>query len=78
MQILYPNMVLQKRLSFPLQAEQVMPEVGEKLGARAMRVLLRRGVDIRLGHTLKEVHADHVVLSDGSRVNTRTVAWVAG
>jgi NADH:ubiquinone reductase (H+-translocating) len=59
-------------------AEQVMPEVGEKLGARAMRVLLRRGVDIRLGHTLKEVHADHVVLSDGSRVDTRTVAWVAG
>jgi NADH dehydrogenase len=59
-------------------AEQVMPEVGEKLGARAMRVLLRRGVDIRLGHTLKEVQADHVVLSDGSRVDTRTVAWVAG
>jgi NADH:ubiquinone reductase (H+-translocating) len=59
-------------------AKQVMPEVGEKLGARAMRVLVRRGVDIRLGHTLKEVHADHVVLSDGSRVNARTVAWVAG
>ena len=59
-------------------AEQVMPEVGEKLGARAMQVLLRRGVDIRLGHTLKEVHGDHVVLSDGSRVDTRTVAWVAG
>ncbi len=60
------------------QAEQVMPEVGEKLGARAMRVLLRHGVDIRLQHTLNEVHADHVVLSDGSRVDTRTVAWVAG
>ena len=59
-------------------AEQVMPEAGEKLGARAMRVLQRRGVDVRLGSTLKEVHADHVVLSDGSRVNTRTVAWVAG
>ncbi|MDT5251626.1 MAG: hypothetical protein QOH07_566, partial [Mycobacterium sp.] len=29
-------------------AEQVMPEVGEKLGARAMRVLRRRGVDVRL------------------------------
>ncbi|HZU45658.1 MAG TPA: FAD-dependent oxidoreductase [Mycobacterium sp.] len=59
-------------------AEQVMPEVGEKLGARAMRLLRRRGIDVRLGLTLKEVHADHVVLSDGSRVNTRTVAWVTG
>jgi NADH:ubiquinone reductase (H+-translocating) len=59
-------------------AEQVMPEVGEKLGARAMRVLRRRGVDVRLGLTLNEVHKDHVVLSDNSRVDTRTVAWVTG
>jgi NADH dehydrogenase len=60
------------------KAEQVMPEVGEKLGARATRVLQRRGVDVRLGLTLNEVHADHVVLSDNSRVDTRTVAWVTG
>ncbi|MBV8347367.1 MAG: NAD(P)/FAD-dependent oxidoreductase [Mycolicibacterium sp.] len=59
-------------------AEQVMPEVGEKLGAAALRVLCRRGIDVRLGMTLKEVHADHVVLSDDSRVDTRTVAWVTG
>ena len=59
-------------------ADQVMPELGKKLGDRAMRVLRGRGVEIRLGQTLKEVHADHVVLSDGSRVNTRTVAWVTG
>jgi NADH:ubiquinone reductase (H+-translocating) len=43
-----------------------------------MRVLRRRGVDVRLGLTLNEVHADHVVLSDDSRVDTRTVAWVTG
>jgi NADH dehydrogenase len=60
------------------KAEQVMPEVGKKLGARAMRVLQRRGVDVRLGLTLNEVHTDHVVLSDNSRVDTRTVAWVTG
>jgi NADH dehydrogenase len=59
-------------------AEQVMPEVGEKLGAKAMQVLRRRGIDIRLGTTLKEVHADHVILSDDSRVDTCTVAWVTG
>lgn len=59
-------------------AEQVMPEVGEKLGNAAMRVLRGRGIDVRLGMTLKEVHADHVVLSDDSVVGTRTVAWVTG
>jgi NADH:ubiquinone reductase (H+-translocating) len=59
-------------------AEQVMPEVGPKLGAAAMRVLRSRGIDVRLGTTLSEVHADHVMLSDGSRVDTRTVAWVTG
>ena len=59
-------------------AEQVMPEVGEKLGNAAMAVLRARGIDVRLGATLKEVHADHVVLSDDSRVDTRTVAWVTG
>jgi NADH:ubiquinone reductase (H+-translocating) len=59
-------------------AERVMPEVGEKLGEAAMRVLRRRGIDIRLGTTLKEVHADHVVLSDDSVVGTRTVAWLTG
>jgi NADH:ubiquinone reductase (H+-translocating) len=59
-------------------AEQVMPEVGEKLGGRAMKVLHRRGVDVRLGLTLNEVHPDHVVLSDNSQVATHTVAWVTG
>lgn len=59
-------------------ANQVMPEVGKKLGDSAMRVLRARGIDVRLGTTLSEVHADHVVLSDGSRVGTHTVAWVTG
>jgi NADH dehydrogenase len=59
-------------------AEQVMPEVGHKLGQAAMRVLRKRGIDVRLGMTLKQVYRDHVVLSDDSRVDTHTVAWVTG
>src|SRR5260370_6181560 len=59
-------------------AEQVMTEVGQKLGAAAMRVLKSRGIDVRLGVTLKEVHAEHVVLSDDSLIRTHTVAWVTG
>ena len=59
-------------------ADHVMPEVGQKLGDAAMRVLRSRGIDVRLGTTLKEVHADHVVLNDDSRIDAYTVAWVAG
>lgn len=59
-------------------AEQVMPEVGRKLGEAALRVLRHRGIDVRLGCTLKEAHADHVMLSDDSRIDTHTIAWVTG
>ncbi len=59
-------------------ADRVMPEVGGTLGDRALGVLRARGIDVRLGASVTEVAADHVVLSDGSRVETRTVAWVAG
>lgn len=59
-------------------ADQVMPEVGKKLGDAALKVLRKRGIDVRLGVTLNEVHADHVVLSDDSRIDTRTIAWVTG
>ncbi|OBG36327.1 NADH dehydrogenase [Mycobacterium alsense] len=59
-------------------AEQVMPEVGRKLGDAALEVLRRRSIDVRLGTTLKEAHADHVVLSDDSRIDTHTLAWVTG
>ncbi len=59
-------------------AEQVIPEVGEKLGAAAQRVLKSRGIDVRLGVTLAEVHPEHVVLSDDSLIRTHTVAWVTG
>ena len=52
-------------------ADHVMPEVGQKLGDAAMRVLRSRGIDVRLGTTLKEVHADHVVLTD-DRASTLT------
>jgi NADH:ubiquinone reductase (H+-translocating) len=59
-------------------AEQVMPEVGKKLGDAAQRVLRGRGIDVRLGVTLKEVYDSHVILSDDSRIDTHTVAWVTG
>jgi NADH dehydrogenase len=44
----------------------------------ASKVLTDRGVALRLGTGVKEVAADHVVLSDGTTINTRCVAWAGG
>ena len=51
---------------------------GREAGRACQRVLRQRGIDVRLGMTLKEVHSEHVVLSDDSRIDTHTVAWVTG
>ncbi len=59
-------------------ADKVMPEVGTTLGDRVLKVLEARGIDVRLGMSLSSVAADHVVLTDGTRIDTRTVVWVAG
>ena len=60
-------------------AKQVMPEIGVELGRRVQHLLgADLGVDVRLGHTLKEVTATSVTVDDGSVIGTHTVAWVTG
>jgi NADH dehydrogenase len=44
----------------------------------ASKVLKERGVKLILGTGVKEVAADHVVLSDGSTIKSRCVAWAGG
>jgi NADH dehydrogenase len=44
----------------------------------ASKVLEERGVKLRLGTGVKEVAADHVLLSDGTTIETRCVAWGGG
>jgi NADH dehydrogenase len=50
----------------------------EKAHAYAARTLRRKGVDIRLGVAVKEVAPDHVLLSDGTSIQSRTVIWAGG
>ena len=50
----------------------------ERLSSWATRQLADRGVDIHTGAGVKEVHADHVVDSDGNKVPCSTVIWTAG
>jgi NADH dehydrogenase len=44
----------------------------------ASKALQERGVKLDLGTGVKEVAADHVLLSDGTTIKTRCVAWAGG
>ena len=44
----------------------------------AARVLQERGVQLRRGIGVKEVAPDHVLLSDGTSIQTRTAIWAGG
>ena len=58
--------------------DRVLPEIDAELAEYALRELRGRGIDIRLGTTLEEVHADAVRLATGETLPTRTVVWTAG
>ena len=70
----------------PAHAQVVIVDAGKavlgpfspKAHDYASKTLTERGVEIRLGTTVKEVAADHVVLSDGDTIPTRCVIWGGG
>ncbi|HET6911239.1 MAG TPA: NAD(P)/FAD-dependent oxidoreductase [Mycobacteriales bacterium] len=59
-------------------APHVLPELGETLGAAALRLLRQRGIEVRLQTSIGNVTEDAVQLSDGETVACRTLAWTAG
>ncbi|GAA1257954.1 NAD(P)/FAD-dependent oxidoreductase [Kitasatospora nipponensis] len=59
-------------------APRLMPELGEHLGTRAMKVLRDRGVDVSLGVSVAEVSEQSVTLTDGRVLPCRTLIWTAG
>jgi NADH dehydrogenase len=44
----------------------------------AARILQQKGVQLRLGVLVKEIAPDHVLLSDGSSIQTHTAVWAGG
>ncbi|MEU0475135.1 FAD-dependent oxidoreductase [Streptomyces olivaceus] len=59
-------------------APRVLPEMDERLSRTAERVMRQRGVDVRMGTSVKEATHDGVLLTDGSTVDTRTLVWCVG
>jgi len=59
-------------------APAILPELGPRLGDPALRILRRRGVDVRLNTSIEEATDSQVRLSDGTAVPTRTLVWCVG
>jgi NADH:ubiquinone reductase (H+-translocating) len=59
-------------------AERVLPELDPRLSRTADRVLRRRGVDVRMQTSVKEAHADGVLLTTGDNIATRSLIWCVG
>jgi NADH dehydrogenase len=57
---------------------ELLPELGDALGAYARKKLGERGVEIRTGVHVKAVTGDEVLLDDGTRIASRFVVWTAG
>ncbi|TGB10086.1 NAD(P)/FAD-dependent oxidoreductase [Streptomyces sp. MZ04] len=59
-------------------APKLMPELGDRLGEKALAILRRRGVDVSLGVSVAKATEDSVTLTDGRVLPCRTLIWTAG
>jgi NADH:ubiquinone reductase (H+-translocating) len=59
-------------------APRILPETPPRLSEYAARELRGRGIDVRVGTTLEEAGEGWARLSDGERIETRTLVWTAG
>jgi NADH dehydrogenase len=59
-------------------APKILPELGEHLGEVSLRLLSKRGIEIRLGTSIENATEEGVTLSDGTFVPTHTLVWCAG
>jgi NADH:ubiquinone reductase (H+-translocating) len=58
--------------------DRVLDGFAPRLGRYAERALRRRGVEVRTGALVRSARDHDVTLSDGDRIETRTIVWSAG
>lgn len=59
-------------------AEKILPTIDPSLAQYAIRQLQKRGIEMRLGQTIKHADEKSVTLSKGEFVPARTLLWSAG
>jgi NADH:ubiquinone reductase (H+-translocating) len=56
----------------------ILPEMSEKLGRAARRILEKRGVDVVVGASVRAASREYVYLADGHSIHTRTFVCTVG
>jgi NADH:ubiquinone reductase (H+-translocating) len=75
----YPNLREKDlRLVLVHPGEVILPELEHKLGAYAQNKLAKRGIEIHKGTLVSSYDGEVVKLSDGGRIDARTLIWTAG
>jgi NADH dehydrogenase len=59
-------------------APKLMPELGDKLGLKALEILRGRGVEVSLKTSVSKVTEETVTFTDGREFPCRTLIWTAG
>jgi len=57
---------------------RILPEVGPEMGVYTIGELRRHGIEVRLDTRLESCVGGHVVLTDGTELDTDTLIWTAG
>ncbi|RKH22838.1 NAD(P)/FAD-dependent oxidoreductase [Corallococcus praedator] len=75
----YPNIQhANVRVMLVHGGKEVLPELGQDLGAYTRKKLIEHGVEVRTGIHVQDVTEAGVVLPGGTLVPTKTVVWAAG
>lgn len=59
-------------------ADRVVPALPPRASRRALTALRKRGVEIRLGTSVREIAGGEILLTDGTKIPAGTIVWAAG
>jgi NADH dehydrogenase len=74
----HPRLTVRPRWMLLDVADRVLPELDPRMSATADRVLRGRGVDVRMGCSVREATPGGARLTDGEFVPTRSLIWCVG
>lgn len=75
----YPNLPRElTQISLVEVGDRLLPALHPRLSRYALARLQQRGIDVRLNTKVTRAEADGITLTDGDRLDARTVIWAGG